>query len=50
MEVITPKLFQTQVQSFVIFTHLGFRCKKVDASWWFQPIPKILVKMGVFPK
>ena len=23
-------------------------CK--DTSWWFQPIWKILVKMGIFPK
>ncbi len=23
---------------------------KISSSWWFQPIWKILVKMGIFPK
>ena len=30
-----------------------FWCKDIGlriTGWWFQPIPKILVKMGIFPK
>ncbi len=23
---------------------------KIDTGWWFQPLWKILVKMGIFPK
>ena len=29
---------------------LNFRMGKTLPSWWFQPIWKILVKMGIFPK
>ena len=24
--------------------------ESTDTGWWFQPISKILVKMGIFPK
>ena len=35
--------------------HLGFCRWNMDVtnsitSWWFQPISKILVNMGIFPK
>ena len=35
--------------------HSNFKAKQISlfqaiTSWWFQPIWKILVKMGIFPK
>ena len=35
---------------FVFFVSASLKATRIVPSWWFQPIWKILVKMGIFPR